>query len=82
MFGTELVLVNIAEGAAYGAALLAGVGAGLFSSVAEAVECTVCVTDHTPPISENVRQYEALYSVYRSLYPALKSTFHILGSKS
>jgi xylulokinase len=82
VFGTELVLVNIAEGAAYGAALLAGVGAGLFSSVAEAVECTVCVTDHTPPISENVRQYEALYSVYRSLYPALKSTFHILGSKS
>jgi xylulokinase len=82
VFGTELVLVNIAEGAAYGAALLAGVGAGLFSSVMEAVDCTVHVTDCTLPISENVCQYEALYSVYRSLYPALKSTFHILGSKS
>jgi xylulokinase len=79
VFGTELVLVNVTEGAAYGAALLAGAGAGVFASVDEAVAQTVHVTDRTPPLAENVRQYEKLYPVYRSLYPALQSTFHALA---
>jgi xylulokinase len=79
VFGTELVLVNVTEGAAYGAALLAGVGAGIFASVKEAVAQTVRVTDRTPPIADNVRQYEKLYPMYRSLYPALQSTFHALA---
>jgi len=79
VFGTELVLVNVTEGAAYGAALLAGVGAGVFASVDEAVTQTVHVTDRTLPIAENARQYEKLYPVYRSLYPALQSTFHALA---
>jgi xylulokinase len=79
VFGAELVLVNVTEGAAYGAALLAGVGAGIFASVKEAVAQTVRVTDRTPPIADNVRQYEKLYPMYRSLYPALQSTFHALA---
>jgi len=78
VFGSELVLVNITEGAAYGAALLAGVGGGLYQSVEEAVKATVKVTDRTAPISEDVRRYEELYPVYRNLYPALRDTFHAL----
>jgi len=79
VFGTELVLVNITEGAAYGAALLAAVGAGVFASVDEAVSRTVRVTDSTSPIPENVGRYGELHPMYRSLYPALKPTFHALA---
>ncbi len=78
VFGSELVLVNITEGAAYGAALLAGVGGRLYRSVEEAVKATVKVTDRTAPVSENVRRYEELYPAYRNLYPALRDTFHVL----
>jgi xylulokinase len=79
VFGTELVLVNVTEGAAYGAALLAGVGAGVYQSVDEAVTATVHITDRTTPISDNVKQYEKLYPIYRGLYPALRDSFHMLA---
>jgi xylulokinase len=79
VFGTELVLVNVTEGAAYGAALLAGVGAGVFASVEEAVAQTVHITERTVPIPENVQHYERLYPLYRALYPALRSTFQSLA---
>ncbi len=78
VFGTELVLVNVTEGAAYGAALLAGVGAKAYRSVEEAVNATVKVTDRTAPIAANAQEYEKLYPAYRGLYPALKDTFHSL----
>lgn len=79
VFGAELVLVNVTEGAAYGAALLAGVGAGAYQSVDEAVAATVRITDRTAPISDNVKHYEKLYPIYRGLYPALKDSFHVLA---
>ncbi len=78
VFGAELVLVNVTEGAAYGAALLAGVGGGAYRSVEEAVAATIKVTDRTAPVPENAKKYEALYPIYRSLYPALRDTFHAL----
>ena len=78
VFGTELTLVNVTEGAAYGAALLAGVGVRTFSSVDEAVARTVKVTDRTLPIPDNVKQYQALYPIYHALYPILKPTFQAL----
>ena len=79
VFGAELVLVNVTEGAAYGAALLAGVGTGAYQSVDEAVAATVRITDRTAPISGHVKQYEKLYPIYRGLYPALKDSFHVLA---
>ncbi|MGB8648503.1 MAG: xylulokinase [Anaerolineae bacterium] len=77
VFGAELVLVNVTEGAAFGAALLAGVGAQVFASVEEAVAQTIRVTDCTLPIPENVRRYEQFYELYRSLYPALQPIFKV-----
>ena len=49
VFGTELVLINVTEGAAIGAALLAGVGAGMYRDVREAVDAAVHVTSSTKP---------------------------------
>ena len=69
VFNTELVTVNATEGAAYGVALIATVGAGIFASVTEAVESTVEVINRTAPNAEDAAVYESLYPVYRGLHP-------------
>lgn len=71
----ELVTVNTTEGAAYGAALLAGVGAGVWHDVDTACRRTIQVTGSTQPNPAAVTEYERWYQVYRNLYPALKPTF-------
>ncbi|MAT98133.1 MAG: xylulokinase [Anaerolineaceae bacterium] len=71
---TEIVTVNTTEGAAYGAAVLALVGAGAFSSVEEACAALVQVTGKTEP-GGNTAVYNQLYPLYQQLYPALKPTF-------
>jgi xylulokinase len=71
----ELVTVNTAEGAAYGAALLAGVGAGAWPDVPAACAAAVKVTGSAQPDAAQVEAYRAAYPVYRELYPALRSTF-------
>jgi xylulokinase len=75
VFGAELVTVNTAEGAAYGAALLAGVGTGQWPDVESACEAAVQVTGRVSPRQENARAYDRLYAQYRELYPALKPIF-------
>jgi xylulokinase len=76
---TELVTVNTTEGAAYGAALLAGVGSGHWASVAESCAATVRMVERTAPIAADAASYERAYAQYRALYPALKPIFHAIG---
>jgi xylulokinase len=76
----ELVTVNTTEGAAYGAALLAGVGAGLWLDVDSACETTVRTTGSTPPERETAAHYASSYALYRRLYPDLKPVSHELSS--
>ena len=62
------------EGAAYGAAILAAVGAGWHATVAEA--CAEFVqTKSTVKPGEGRAIYDAAYETYRGLYPALRPTF-------
>jgi xylulokinase len=75
IMNAELVTVNTTEGAAYGAALLAGVGAGAWPDVDSACRRTIHVTGSTQPDPTAVAEYERWYSLYRGLYPALKPTF-------
>ena len=79
VFGTELVLINVTEGAAFGAALLAGVGVGHYADVREAVDACVRVVSSTTPEPAAVAAYDKLYPLYRGLYGALKPTFDGLG---
>jgi xylulokinase len=72
--GVELVTVNSTEGAAAGAALLAGVGVGAWSSVEKACDASIAVTETDSPEPAWVRTYDELYPRYRELYPALKPT--------
>ncbi len=73
--GVEMVTINVDEGPAFGAALLAGVGAGIYRSVEEAAQETIRVTNSTSPDPRNTALYDKYYRLYRSLYPLLKDKF-------
>jgi len=73
--GVELVTVNSTEGAAYGASLLAAVGAGAFADVRSACAAAVSITGRTPPVPAWADVYERAHREYRALYPALKPGF-------
>ncbi|MBN2393784.1 MAG: xylulokinase, partial [Anaerolineae bacterium] len=75
VIGSELVTVNTTEGGAFGAALLAAVGAGVWATVPEACRATIKVVSATSPQPAQVKVYNDLYPLYRGLYPALKPTF-------
>ena len=75
VFDAELVTINIAEGPAFGAAILAGVGTGVYDSVESAVDEIIKITSSTQPNSDNARIYEEYYQIYSALYPALKPQF-------
>jgi xylulokinase len=73
--GREHVTVNVDEGPAFGAALLAGVGTGVWSDAAEACRATIRVASHCPPDPENRAVYDRYYPVFRGLYASLKEHF-------
>ncbi|MCX7680992.1 MAG: xylulokinase [Anaerolineae bacterium] len=78
VFNTPIVTVNVTEGAAYGAALLAGVGAGVYPTVAAACERAIRLTGETQP-GPAAAIYADYYPRYRALYPALKGEFAALA---
>jgi len=82
VLNTEIVTVNTTEGAAYGAALLAGVGAGIWPDVDAACDRTIRITGSTMPDLDNARIYTTYHHRYRELYPALKPTFDHLAEIS
>ena len=72
VLGVPLELTVSEEGSAYGAALLAGVSAGVFADAAEAVERCVRVRARIEPEPEWVDAYEHGYARFRELYPTLR----------
>lgn len=73
VYGHDVEIVEAEEGAAYGAAILAGVGARLWSSVDEACSAVVRVakTVSVQPQTQDV--LNASYAAYRRVYPATRS---------
>jgi xylulokinase len=70
IYGRAVETVEAEDGAAYGAALLAAVGAGAWASVDEACAATVRVRDRVAP-GEDAKILDARYGAFRSIYPAL-----------
>jgi xylulokinase len=68
--------INSAEGPAFGAAVLASVGAGIFESVEEACGALISVTESFTPDTAAVKGYDARYPIFRNLYAVLKDSFH------
>jgi len=78
VLNVELVTVNTTEGAAFGAALLAGVGAGHYDDVPSACEAMIQVTGRTTP-GDAAATYPAYYERYQALYPALAGEFKAIA---
>lgn len=69
------------EGPALGAAVLASVAAGIYSSVEEAVDkLVVAGEDKAEPNAAEVCRYDEIYNLYQSLYPAMRPSFHKLAT--
>ncbi len=73
IYGHAVEIVEAEEGAAYGAAILAGVGAGIWHSVDDACAAAVRVAQRIEPRPEVVKQMNASYEAYRRVYPAIRS---------
>jgi xylulokinase len=76
----DLQAVACPEGAAYGAALLAGVGQGVWQNVADACRETVKIIGVTRQDPAMVEVYQKTYPLFRDLYPALKPSFQKMSS--
>lgn len=77
--GRAMSVISVDEGAAFGAALLAGVGAGVYPDVVTACRTTIKVVDTLRPQAEASLLYERQYALYRSLYKQLRHQFAALG---
>jgi len=73
VYGQRVETVEAEEGAAYGAAILAGVGAKAWPSVDAACGAVLRVSGSTTPDSEDSLVMDKAYAVYRRIYPAMKS---------
>ncbi len=75
---TELALVGESEGAAYGAALLAGVEVDFWQAPPDPMRDTPVQRDAPDP--DLVAVYREAYPLYRGLYPALRGSFASLSA--
>jgi xylulokinase len=75
VYGKEVELVEGEEGPAFGAAILAGVGAKMWPSVDAACDSVVRVVERVSPIPANLAIMNAAGNAYRRIYPAMKSIF-------
>ncbi len=80
IYGKDLVTLRTAEGSALGAALLAGVGAKIYSSVEESAREAIQVKERMAPHPARAQIYDRQYQVYRSLYPAVQELAHQLAA--
>jgi len=78
ILGKKINLLNVEEGPALGAALIAGVGVGVYSSFAEAVNGIVKVRKTIVPRTQNTEKYNQYYQLYKKLYYSLKEDFREL----
>lgn len=80
VYGCPVKTVVSKEGPALGVAILAGVGVGIYPSVAEGCKEVIRTNPPQEPIAANSAEYEKFYQIYRSLYPALKAQFGALAA--
>ncbi|MBZ0275326.1 MAG: xylulokinase, partial [Anaerolineae bacterium] len=78
IFGSPLRQTLLTEQASIGAALLAGVGAGVYTDFASACEQVVRLGPETQPNPAHQAFYQGLFEQYSALYPRLKGDFHQL----
>lgn len=81
VYGVPVTTTNTEEGPAFGAALMAGVGAGVWASVPEACAATIVQGAAIEP-SASASKYRRAREVFEELYPALRSAMHALSDQA
>jgi xylulokinase len=79
VFGKPVSILETQEGSAYGAALLAMTGTGVFASVGEACRATVREVETVRPAGD-AAFYARAHKVFQDLYPALRESFRAIDS--
>jgi xylulokinase len=80
IYKTPVVITNASEGPAYGVALLAGVGTGVWNSVEEACQSAIKQTAKVTPKPKSAALYDRYFAVYDKLYDDLKDRFHEMAA--
>ena len=80
VYGCPVTTIANKEGPALGAAILAGVGSGVYESVQKACADIVITREPQNPIEENSKKYAKFYKLYCELYPQLKDQFRELSA--
>lgn len=79
VFGLQIAIPKNTEGPAMGAAILAGVGAGVFGDFFETTERILPIASYVDPDAARHEQYNEIYSHFAKLYPTLKGHFAEMG---
>ncbi len=75
ILGLPLITVETKEKSATGAAMIAGIGTGVFPSFEDACQKTVVFGEETLPVQEHITRYNESYQLFKTLYPTLKESF-------
>ncbi len=78
IYGEEICIVGSSEGPALGAALMAGVGVGVYKTLVEACDNVVEVVERVQPNKENHERYNEIYGVFNGLYGDVRERCHRL----
>ena len=79
VYGQPVVTINATEGPAFGVALLAGVGTGVWASLEEACEAAIQITSTTEPDPAASAVYDRGYPIYKKLYASLRDDFDAIA---
>jgi xylulokinase len=77
--GIRVLAPQVSEAASWGAALLAGTGAGCFSNLIDASSAALQMTNIYTPDPERQLRYDERYQLYRQVYPAVTRIHHHTG---
>lgn len=80
VLGVPVAVPRVREAALMGAAVLAGVGAGLVPDIARGADQLVRIEQVLQPVPSHHRQYIELFGVYKRLYPDLRDAFRQLAA--
>ena len=82
VYAAPLEILAAEEGAAFGAAILAGVGAKVWSNVDQACDAVVRVATRIEPNRETSALMQRNYRVYSQIYPALRHALDVPSAKT
>ena len=80
VYGKNVKTMLSNEGASLGAAILGGVAAGVYSSVADGCQKAVKEKGAISPNADKHSEYMKYYNVYKNIYPGVKDCFKALKS--